>query len=685
MPSWINQINDATILSDMRIASAMGVVSEQSMAKLFSDLAAKLSASNSALSASQMADLKLIASDLSVDESVSSYVTYITGALVNGNLANANWRGGSATASYLGDLHIGSNSTQLYELIGKWFLGTDLPAISNISGVNTRNVTYSTANENIFGVSGPQLSDINQGSIGDCYLCAALAELAAFNPDVITSMITSNGNNTYGVRFYVNGTPEYVTVNNQLPNGGTFFQTGPSLWGALIEKAYAELQAGGDLTGGSTGYYGNSYATIGNGGYPWYTLEELTGTTQIVNLTPNYSHTSWSINYLSQSLYNYSSFTSISNATILDMLLTAIANGNDVLLASYTTTYDAKGYINLEARHAFSIYGYDGITGLLELRNPWGVASKQTWNTTFEVGLSTLLGAGDIITIDNLSGNSHLPAAVNSLAASANNLASSASVITVTDSANNVVSQLDALQANAKLLAISLTDSNPVLTISSATLQQDADALAKIIGTYAITVGDAGANHVNTAIYSDVIANYVVDLNVTGGVVHHTIANETPIMDVTLTNVERLSFSDTKLALDTATTQSAGETALLIGAVLPGQTALDVSHQALLGAVIGLFDQGNSLLTLSGVLMRLPIWDALTGHANATNSQIANYLLTNVLGTAPSQALLDFAATELNSEAGATQGTLLAWIAQSAQSQTHIGLVGIQAHGLAYV
>lgn len=249
MPSWINQINDATILSDMRIASAMGVVSEQSMAKLFSDLAAKLSASNSTLSASQMADLKLIASDLSVDESVSSYVTYITGALVNGSLSNANWHGGSSFASYLGNLGVGSNGAQLYELIGKWFLGTDLPSVSNISGVNTGSVRYTATSGTVFGVAGPQMSEINQGLIGDCYLCAALSELAAYNPGVLQSMIVSNGNDTYGVRFYVNGSAQYVTVNNQLPNGGTFFQTGPNLWGALVEKAYAQLQAGGDEIG----------------------------------------------------------------------------------------------------------------------------------------------------------------------------------------------------------------------------------------------------------------------------------------------------------------------------------------------------------------------------------------------------------------------------------------------------
>ena len=49
-----------------------------------------------------------------------------------------------------------------------------------------------------------------------------------------------------------------------------------------------------------------------------------------------------------------------------------------------------------------SIYGYDAATGMLEIRNPWGTANRQTWDTTFEVSLSTLLAAGDIITTDNI-------------------------------------------------------------------------------------------------------------------------------------------------------------------------------------------------------------------------------------------------------------------------------------------
>jgi len=48
-----------------------------------------------------------------------------------------------------------------------------------------------------------------------------------------------------------------------------------------------------------------------------------------------------------------------------------------------------------------SIYGYDNKTGMLEVRNPWGTETGQTWDTTFEVSLSTLLSDHDTITVDN--------------------------------------------------------------------------------------------------------------------------------------------------------------------------------------------------------------------------------------------------------------------------------------------
>ena len=152
-----------------------------------------------------------------------------------------------------------------------------------------------------------------------------------------------------------------------------------------------------------------------------------------------------------------------------------------------------------------------------------------------------------------------------------------------------------------------------------------------------------------------------------------------------LLNMERLRFSDGGIALDVGATQSAGQTALLLGAVLPGRLVFDATKQALLGAAIDLFDQGYSLQTLSGAVMRLPIWDILTGKTSPTNTDIATYLLTNVNGMTPDATTLISAVAALDTETSfATQGNFLWHLAESSANQAHIGLVGLTATGLAY-
>ena len=140
------------------------------MAKALSDLAAELTSSKTTLSSSQLADLKLIASNIG-SMGASAYLQFITNAFVNGNAANATWTGGAAKSVALGNLAAGYTVTQLNELTGKWFLGTDLPSSTvSMSGASTFSVSYSTVTSPLYGASGPAMSDIDQGYLGDCYL-----------------------------------------------------------------------------------------------------------------------------------------------------------------------------------------------------------------------------------------------------------------------------------------------------------------------------------------------------------------------------------------------------------------------------------------------------------------------------------------------------------------------------------
>jgi Calpain family cysteine protease/ALTTAQ repeat len=369
------------------------------------------------MTASKFNALTQFASTLNTAQgvTVSSYLQNIIDSFVLGSAANAYWTGGATSSVTLGNLSANSTQTQVNELIGKWFLGTDLPSSSvKMSGAPKFTVTYSTVSSPVFSGSGPLMSDVNQGYLGDCFLLAPLAELACKNPTYIRSMITDNGNNTYGVRFYVNGQTDYVTVNNQLADGGTEFNYGPNIWASLIEQAYTELQASGIVIGASA-KQGNSYSTIGNGGFPECTLEELTGAATITDFTGYYNLVTPSASYWTSYVYNGSSLTNnninsvattsgynYTSTNLQNMLITDLNLGYDLILSSNTDATDSNGKSTLISDHAMAIYGYDSITSMFEIYNPWGtMSSGQYWDTTFEVSLNTLLSAGDTITVDS--------------------------------------------------------------------------------------------------------------------------------------------------------------------------------------------------------------------------------------------------------------------------------------------
>ncbi len=468
------------------------------MAQLFLDLAAQLTANNATLSASELSDLQTIATNLNVGETASSYVTYITDALIDGNPANALWTGTAASATALGNLAVGAAATQIAELDDKWFLGADLPSSTvQMSGESTFSVYYSTVANPAFGAAGPSINDINQGWLGDCYLLSSLAECAAQDPSLITSMITDNGDNTYGVRFFVNGTAEYVTVNNDLADNGTAFNRATDIWASLVEQAYAEVQASGNITGNGNAFnYGNSFSTIANGGYPEYALEEITGASTITDFYGN--GTTWTQYVYDDTLSVQSAAGGLSTSSVLSILVADLAQGDDVVLASRTYAYDSSGYTTLVANHAMSVYGYDSATGLLEIRNPWGTQIGQTWDTTFEVSLSTLLADGDTITVDNMTTSSPSPSVVTgALVSAAAGLQASATItgFTISDIAANVSAAFAGLVSDTKLTSITLTDaSTPALTLTAAQFSADSSVLAKIVSAYSLTVTGAAAS-----------------------------------------------------------------------------------------------------------------------------------------------------------------------------------------------
>ena len=339
---------------------------------------------------------------------VSDYLQQMADNVVLGNSANAFWTGGAATPTALGNMTAASSQTQASELIGKWFLGTDHPDSQvNVNGGPALTVAHVAVAKPLFAAAGPTIDDVNQGQIGDCFMLAPLAAMAAQDPAAIRAMITDNGNNTYAVRFFVDGKAQYVTVDNTLANGGGIFTGGADDWAGLIEKAYTQLQAGGNTTGANISF-GNNYSSIANGGSPATALAEFTGADTITQFAA--SGSSWS-----SMVFDGKSLTTPNNhniATVLSSdknlatsavqatMIADLAAGDEVILSSYTNDVDATGKTTLVANHAMTVYGFDTTTGMFEIYNPWGARSSgQTWDTRFEASLGSLLADGDVISI----------------------------------------------------------------------------------------------------------------------------------------------------------------------------------------------------------------------------------------------------------------------------------------------
>ena len=129
---------------------------------------------------------------------------------------------------------------------------------------------------------GPSYLDVDQGDVGDCWLIAGLAEVAARDPQDIENMFTYDGTTVdngatvglYTVRFFSsNGTEFDVEVNTELPGGGEYYDFVANglgtevLWVALAEKAYAEANSVGYVATSDedAGSYRRSTAAIRRG------------------------------------------------------------------------------------------------------------------------------------------------------------------------------------------------------------------------------------------------------------------------------------------------------------------------------------------------------------------------------------------------------------------------------------
>jgi hypothetical protein len=178
---------------------------------------------------------------------------------------------------------------------------------------------------------------------------------------------------------------------------------------------------------------------------------------------------------------------------------------------------------------------------------------------------------------------------------------------------------------------------------------------------------DGGAG-VDTAVFTGVRTGYTVTRSATG----FTVSSSAEGTD-TLTNIERLKFSDVSLALDLS--GNAGTTAKVLGAVF-GREGL--TNKLFVGIGLQLLDAGTSYQALMQAALAAKLG------ANASNTAVVNLLYTNVIGNAPGPAELALYKGLLDSGA-MTQAALGVLAADTVFNTTKIDLTGLANTGIEYL
>lgn len=216
-------------------------------------------------------------------------------------------------------------------------------------------------------------NDVEQGTIGDCYLMAGLMAIANQNPSLIKNAIQENPDGTYTVTLHVRdvwGNLQEVkeTVDGSFPsyNGKVVFAQGgdvannkTEMWAMVIEKAYAKHSGGyEELVGGD----------------PGRAVELVTG---VKAERQPASKSDLTIGWLA-------------NEQKLGHTITVGSLQNPGSNALYATSVPKKD--RLFAKHAYVVTGVDEKTGTVTVRNPWdwnGYAKQLTW-AQFQSSFSTV-------------------------------------------------------------------------------------------------------------------------------------------------------------------------------------------------------------------------------------------------------------------------------------------------------
>ncbi len=278
--------------------------------------------------------------------------------------------------------------SQVCALMDQWLLGNVYPADS-VPKDHDPACPYSlpSGTLQLFGPSKmPEVNDVQQRTLGDCWLLAPVAAVAYVAPQLIVGMFDQHDNGTYTIRFDDGGQWKYETVDNELPSGGGVYDSPyvynyTVMWVALLEKGIAQLwDADDNYHSGGYGYLAGSANNLESAD-----VLALTGLgshfTHYKGPTPNPAHIA---GYLEQG--EAVTLSTPSHGTVSTEL--PVDNGHD-----------------------YACLAYDPSTDKFLFYNPWGPANPTTVfseaspkptnpnNDSFTVADATDIGVGDIIDV----------------------------------------------------------------------------------------------------------------------------------------------------------------------------------------------------------------------------------------------------------------------------------------------
>ncbi len=398
---WTSALKNAAVKTavDAALASGNQITHAEAVSLVQGIVQAHKANANAAITADELADLQTLASRgatvfAGASASGSDYLSSVFGKMIDASPANRFYTGGQAKSTELGALAAGSTPDQLEKLLDKWLLGGDLPTPATAGDAATgkpepKVAVYAKSSGTLF-VDGVALSDVVQGTAGDCYMVAVAGGVAGSNGAAIQAMFVDNGvvngTHTWGVRFFdAKGKSNWVTVNDMLPvdaEGSTTLAYGGApgknlsgeIWFALLEKAYAQVNSLGLLPRAeSTGQ--NSYLAV-EGGQGDPLAQFIAGTVTAYAVKAEAS--SFGDNpYITKSI-SVNKDDPAAVAALEKALKDAVNSGKHIWIGVDSTVKDTFGNQLLVGSHAHFALDADlndpNNTSLL-VYNPWGISA----------------------------------------------------------------------------------------------------------------------------------------------------------------------------------------------------------------------------------------------------------------------------------------------------------------------